>query len=426
MSSLLSQDLDSLMRDYTETSILVHTKSTVSHQSTQSDTQTYRGLAEIRDTLAKTLELIRLDKGETLLVNAERIVDDTVIVKSWEIPSQDIAFGSDTICVSNGKITVHTVVTCRLPNRSSHTTTKTKRTRIAVLNANGKVGLATMRHLLREPSAEYKVIGCVRTDEGSEFVKASLPTDVPYEIRVGVDFSMQDTVVDAMKGIDRAIVIAPEDEKRAELAISAVTACAEAGVKHITVLSVFGAQYEAIQFARDFRSIEKTAESFPDTLWTHVRSAVFMDNLKHYQAGAINGQNTFYGSTGDGKFPPVAIDDVGRVIAVIASSRDIAEHAGQAYDITGPEALSANEQAAIMSEVLGRPITATDIPPENYVEALLKAGTAEWQAPGYAELANLFREGHAAMSKDDTMKLTGAHTSFRDWVIQNREVFGGA
>ncbi|MGW5771877.1 hypothetical protein ACWEVY_22380 [Streptomyces longwoodensis] len=59
----------------------------------------------------------------------------------------------------------------------------------------------------------------------------------------------------------------------------------------------------------------------------------------------------------------------------VIDPRDVAEvaaralldagHGGRTYTLTGPEAISVPEQAAVLADVLGRPVTARDLSPED-------------------------------------------------------------
>ena len=70
-------------------------------------------------------------------------------------------------------------------------------------------------------------------------------------------------------------------------------------------------------------------------------------------------------------------------------------HAGKAYSLTGPEALTNSEIARILSDELGREIRFINLPPAKLMEALLAAGVPEWNADALLDLQRLYREGKA-------------------------------
>ena len=115
-----------------------------------------------------------------------------------------------------------------------------------------------------------------------------------------------------------------------------------------------------------------------------------MQNMVIYNGAAVRGQNAFYGSQGEGRVSQIDIRDV-----AAAAVRVLLEdgHAGKTYTLTGPEALSQTRIAEILSATLGRPIHYVNLPPEQMRQALLEAGTPEWNANGILDPEALYREG---------------------------------
>jgi uncharacterized protein YbjT (DUF2867 family) len=64
--------------------------------------------------------------------------------------------------------------------------------------------------------------------------------------------------------------------------------------------------------------------------------------------------------------------DVGAVAATIAASP--APHAGQTYWLTGPELITNDDVAAVLSRLLGRTITYTEVSFAANKEAMIRAG----------------------------------------------------
>jgi uncharacterized protein YbjT (DUF2867 family) len=114
--------------------------------------------------------------------------------------------------------------------------------------------------------------------------------------------------------------------------------------------------------------------------------------MVNYNAPTINTQNAFYGSEDDGRVSQIDVRDVAAV-AVKALTED--GHAGKAYSLTGPEALTNSEIARILSDELGREIRFINLPPAKLREALLAAGVPEWNADALLDLQRLYREGKA-------------------------------
>ena len=90
----------------------------------------------------------------------------------------------------------------------------------------------------------------------------------------------------------------------------------------------------------------------------------FTDNLLR-QAGPIKDQGVFYGpSRPDLKAPTVATRDIAAAAAQLLQDRSWTGAAE--VPVLGPEDLSQQDMAAIMSEVLGQPVRYEHTPAEEY------------------------------------------------------------
>ena len=83
------------------------------------------------------------------------------------------------------------------------------------------------------------------------------------------------------------------------------------------------------------------------------------------------------GPAGDGRVVVVAREDAGRVAAGVLT--DPARYENQTLDVTGPEALTLDEIAAILTRVQGRPVTYVRETIEEAYESRKKWPAAQWQ-----------------------------------------------
>ncbi|GAB3919571.1 NAD(P)H-binding protein [Microlunatus endophyticus] len=145
----------------------------------------------------------------------------------------------------------------------------------------------------------------------------------------------------------------------------------------------------------------------------HLRSLMmpgFMDNLL-WQTELIKNQG-FFGDPqpGDLRLPRVATRDIAAVAADLLLDLEwtgIAE-----VPVLGPEDLSQNEMAAIMSEVLGRRIEYRQISYDDY-RAMMAQGRSEPIAEGMVEMAIAKAEGLDQGAARTSQNSTP--TSFRQW-----------
>ena len=167
---------------------------------------------------------------------------------------------------------------------------------------------------------------------------------------VTLDFSRPETFAPALAGVKGLFLMRPPqitDVKR--YLFPFLNAAQAAGVEQVAFLSLIGVEqnrrvphYKVEQYLRD------------STLrWTFLRASFFMQNLSGTHRAEIRERGELYVPVGRGKTSFIDVRDIGAVAAAALSQTG---HDNTAYDLTGPAALDYYEVAAILSEVVGRPI----------------------------------------------------------------------
>jgi uncharacterized protein YbjT (DUF2867 family) len=103
----------------------------------------------------------------------------------------------------------------------------------------------------------------------------------------------------------------------------------------------------------------------------------------------------------------VSVVDVRDNAAAAAAALTQPGHEGQTYDLTGPEALTHAEMAALLSDSLRRTVTFVDVPPAAMRDALLGSGLPPWQADGLVEDYAHYRRGEASSIASGVRDATG-------------------
>ncbi len=137
----------------------------------------------------------------------------------------------------------------------------------------------------------------------------------------------------------------------------------------------------------------------------------FMDNILR-QADAIKNQSMFFSPiSGDRHLPAVATRDTAAVATRLLL--DETWSGVEEVPVLGPEDLSFNDMAEIMSEVLGKPVRFQQIPFQAYKARFVEFGMSEAMAQGMTDMAAAKNEG-----LDNAVKRTAENstpTSFRHW-----------
>jgi uncharacterized protein YbjT (DUF2867 family) len=137
----------------------------------------------------------------------------------------------------------------------------------------------------------------------------------------------------------------------------------------------------------------------------------FMENLLN-QAGPIKGQGMFFSPlVADRKFPTCASRDIADAAVKLLLDPSWTGHGSVA--VLGPEDLSFNEMARIMSDVLGKTIGFKQIPMEAFKGRLAGFGMSEAMVQGYLDMMTAKNEGLDNMLLRTPESTTP--TSFRQW-----------
>jgi uncharacterized protein YbjT (DUF2867 family) len=137
----------------------------------------------------------------------------------------------------------------------------------------------------------------------------------------------------------------------------------------------------------------------------------FMDNLLR-QLESIKNQGMFsLPISGDLKQPSCATRDIASTVAKLLL--DHSWSGVSSVPVLGPEDLSYNDMAQIMSEVLGKPVRFQEITRETFKARLLQRGMSEAMAQGNLDMWIVYNQG--LDSAEPRTPESTTPTSFRQW-----------
>jgi len=137
----------------------------------------------------------------------------------------------------------------------------------------------------------------------------------------------------------------------------------------------------------------------------------FMDNVLR-QAEAVRDEGVFSGPMpGDLKAPTCATRDI--AAAAVKLLLDSSWGGQDSVAVLGPEDLSHNDMARIMTEVLQRPVRYEQVPVEQFRNGLLAHGASEVMAQGYVDMM-VAKQNGMDNAEPRTPESTSP-TSFRQW-----------
>jgi uncharacterized protein YbjT (DUF2867 family) len=223
------------------------------------------------------------------------------------------------------------------------------------------------------------------------------------------DFSQPDSLKAALTGIEKAFLVMPSHPLQVELECNFIDAAQRAGVQHIVKLSVMGAGKLPSTFQTWHRLIEERLEA-SGMAWTHLRPNMLMQNMRWFTQ-TIAEAGAFYNCLGDAKVSHVDARDVA---AVAANCLVEAGHDQKSYVLTGEDAITFDEVAAILADAIGRSVSYVDLSPTDLKAARLANGEPEWYLDAELELFACWREEHGSAITSAIADLTHQPaTSFR-------------
>lgn len=218
-----------------------------------------------------------------------------------------------------------------------------------------------------------------------------------------IDYEDDGSLREAFAGCDTLFLLGHNAIDQTELELAAVDAARAAGIRRIVKQSVMGAQDGAYSLARVHRPVEEAIEA-SGLAWTFLRPNSFMQNVMTFMSPTIRAESAFYSASGQARISHVDVRDIA---AVAVQALTQAGHDGKAYTLTGPDALTYDELATLLTQATGRTITHVDLPPNELRYGMIDMGMPDEIADRLLDLERYFREGHAARVTDDIRRVTG-------------------
>lgn len=217
---------------------------------------------------------------------------------------------------------------------------------ILVTGATGKVGQEVVRQLVQR--GDVQVRAAVTNPAEARAKLGDLAEGVQF---TPFDFHDTATHAPALEGVSRLFLMRPPAISNARIFVPILDAAKVAGVEQVVFLSLQGAEKNpVVPHAR----IEKAIIA-SDLPYVFLRPSFFMQNLSTTHREEIRRGEIFV-PAGGGKTSFVDVRDIG-AIGALALTSSVGER--RAHTLTGSEALSYAEVAALLTEVLGKSVRYT-------------------------------------------------------------------
>ncbi|AZV21399.1 MAG: SDR family oxidoreductase [Mesorhizobium sp.] len=274
---------------------------------------------------------------------------------------------------------------------------------LLVTGASGQLGRGVINHLLdtfKVPAG--RIIATTRNPENLAELAAR------GVITRAADFDDTLSLEAAFKGADRVLIISTGEidllhGKRLRQHQNAVAAAKKAGVSHLLYTSMPNPEpVSPVLFANDHYGTEQAikASGIPYTIF---RNGWYQENLFMALPHAI-ASGKWYTSAGEGRVALGARDDMA---AAIAAGLAAVSNESKTYTLTGPQAYTTAEIAALVSEVTGKPLDVVQVSDEALTEGVKASGVPEDFAEVIVSFDANTRAGRIAMVTDAIESLSG-------------------
>ena len=227
-----------------------------------------------------------------------------------------------------------------------------------------------------------------------------------------IDNTRTETIADALNNVNTLFLRIPPAVDMVNVSSNFIREAKKNGLKFIVKLSAMGANLEpGYSSGRSHREVEKIIEE-SGIPYVFLRPNSFMQNFITRSSQTVKNQNVICLPAGNAKISLVDARDVAAVTAEVLTGNG-SHHVNKVYDITGPEALSHDQVAEILSKETGRRISYMNISEKDLRDRLKNMGIGDWYIDNALELYDMYRSGHRSLETTVIEQITGQKpTSF--------------
>ena len=206
----------------------------------------------------------------------------------------------------------------------------------------------------------------------------------------------------ALDGLRTVLMVsASESPDRMSQHRAFIDAAAAAGLQQVVYISFYGAAPDCtFTLGRDHFATEEYLRA-SGMGFTFLRDNLYAD----FFPAMVGEDGVIRGPAAQGRVAAVAQDDIAD--AAVAVLLDPEAHAGATYSLTGPEALTLDEVAAVLTGAQGRPVAyQPETVPEAYASRAVYAAP-DWQVDAWVSTYTAIAAGELAGVTGDIETLTG-------------------
>ncbi|MDR6936916.1 SDR family oxidoreductase [Luteibacter sp. 3190] len=290
---------------------------------------------------------------------------------------------------------------------------------IFITGAAGHLGGAVVRHLLDRRVAPERIVAGTRHPEKLADLAARGVT-----VRKA-DFDDVPGLTSAFAGAGTVLIISTDvltqDGHRLRQHRNAVQAAVAAGVRHLAYTSLPAPETSPISFAPDHALTEEAlhATGLPVTVF---RNGWYHENLFMSVPAALRSGH-WYTASEQGRTSYAARDEIAEAIAAVLAE---APSGSRTYTLTGSEAFTVEEIAALVRTSTGKPLDVVHVTDDQLAAGLAAAGVPEGIVPILVSMEVATRAGSLGIVTDDLATILGrTPTSLQAFIADKAGALSG-
>lgn len=225
--------------------------------------------------------------------------------------------------------------------------------------------------------------------------------------------------LNTLEKVDAAFLLSPPGyTAQYDILYPLVAKAKELNLKKVVLMTAIGVEFAPPE--APFRKLE-LALIDSGLHYAILRPNWFMQNFNAFWIEGILKDQNIYFPGGDAVVSLIDARDISSTIAEVLVSD---KFNNREINLTGSEAISHEQVAKIMTEVLGKKINYVDVDPNDFLKSLISGGLPEDYSNFLLYIAGALREGHASAINSNIKEITGKDPIlFKNYVQDYKEAW---
>ena len=199
----------------------------------------------------------------------------------------------------------------------------------------------------------------------------------------------------------------------------------EKNVEMVVEMSQMGANENTPSPATQNHVISESIFDWANVGAVHLKPGLFAWNYLGFAAPTVVDHQKFYFPNAEAKYTIVHPKDIGEVVAELLIDKNIAQHIGKHYEITGNKTYSGNDVAEDITSLIGKPVEYVPVTIDQWIDAVKDLPTINsFLATHLREFSTEIADGRFNKTTSVVKDITGHEPrTFKDYIAEYKTAF---